>query len=216
MLFDLEDYATTMRVVTAHLRMLNNNFNLGLDLPKANASEGYFIPTADLLLEINQVLKTKQPRVIDGLIVGGPEEGTRGVGFALYYDFYTTANATKDALIKAVITYSQGNRKISSNFNELKLKSSALNEFLDANIVFAEKSNSFWFALCSFEFYGKGFVEGDILSEYISVYNANWNAINGPVKFTILTQAIYDEYFVALTNFMQKIKAIMVLNGLEA
>lgn len=206
MLFDLEDYATTMRAMTAHLRTLNNNFNLDLDLPKANGSEGYFIPTADFLLEVNQLLKTKQP-------VGGQA----GVGLDLYYDFHSTASATKTAFVKAVIEYSKGNRKISSSFNEVKEKSSALNEFLDANIVLSEKSNDFWFALCSFKFYGQGFVEGDILSEDIYAYDTvNWNTISGPVKFTILTQAIYDEYFVALTNFMQKIKAIMVLNGLEA
>jgi len=215
MLFDLEDYAGTMRAMTDHLRKLNNSFNLGLNLPKANGSEGYFIPTADLLLEINQVLKTKQPQTVSGVLVGGPE-GAPGVGFDLYYDFHSTASATKTAFVKAVIDYSKGNRKISSSFNEVKEKSSALNEFLDANIVLSEKSNDFWFALCSFKFYGQGFVEGDILSSYLDVYDMNWNTIRTTVKFKILTQEIYDEYFVALTNFMQKVKAIMVLNGLEA
>jgi hypothetical protein len=215
MLFDLEDYATTMRAMTDHLRNLNHNFNLGLDLPNPSGSEGFFIPTADLLLEINQELKQKQPKEINGVIVGGPE-GARGVGLDLYYDFQTTANATKGAFVKAITDYQIISRRTTSNFNEIKTRSSILNEFLDANITLAEKSSIFWFALCSFNFYGQGFTEGDILSESIHGSGSNWNWVSGPVKFTILTQTIYDEYFTALTNFMQKVKAIMVLHGLEA
>lgn len=211
MLFDLEDYATSMRAVTDRLRFLNNTFNLGLSLPKANGSEGHFIPTADLILEIKQVLKTKQQI---GLY-GGPEGNDALSGVFDYTDFWATANATKDAAISAVKTYHLSNRRTASSFNEIKTQNTALNEFLDANIALAEKYNRFWFSFCSFKFYGKGFVEGDILSEELHVNSSN-GYFGGPVKFTILTQAIYDEYFAALTNFMQKIKAIMVLNGLEA
>jgi len=226
MLFDIEDYGSTMRAMTDTLRKMNPfyMFDLGLDFTEDSAVVGYKIPRVDEILTINEKIKAST-NSWDGF--GGPDGATINLGDGAFGDFHTTAAATRSAFIKAMQQYifgrdwsgnpdGRGYWKISGNVQEIENKFNAADEFFDAYVALGEKWNDFWSCMISFGYYNKGYVEGDVLPDvYRWSYTENWQAIPSPVKFKILTQEIYDDYYAALQTLMQKAKAVLVLGGME-
>jgi hypothetical protein len=217
MLFDVEDYAWTMRALTNDLHIVNNHFNLGLTLPNPANQEGYLIPTAEMMIEINQELQTKEPwEKPDGTIYGG-SDGKLFLEYT-FEDFSSTARATRDSVVNAVRNYFSNILNVSKDATELESKWTAMNDFLDANIALGQPWFDFWSACYSFYAYGKGYAEGDVLPNKEFGYWDDFTntSVQAPVKFKIMTQEIYDNYFAALVNFMEKVKAVMIEGGLEA
>jgi hypothetical protein len=212
MLFDLEDYATTMRATTDALKRVNDQFSLGLTLPGHPDTDGFIIPSAEMLAIVNKELR-EAPFTGGGW--GGPDSGVVGINF--FQDGHSTASAVKNAFNLAVKSYYLSSKFIASDIAELTSKVNAMDEFLDANIELGQPWNDFWSACYSFGYYGKGLVEGDVITDAsFYYYDTNWQNYTSPVKFKIMTQAIYDDYFTALKNVMEKVNDMLVLGGLEA
>jgi hypothetical protein len=225
MLFDLEDYGTTMRATTDMLRQMNPFyvFDLGLDFTEESAVVGYKIPRVDEILTINETIKASTTSW-NGF--GGPDGATINLGDGAFSDFHSTASATRDAFIKTMQQYifgrdwsgnpdGRGYWKISANVQEIESKFNAVDEFFDAYVALGGKWNDFWSCMFSFGYYDKGYVEGDVIPDmYHYYYTPEGQQMRSPVKFKILTQEIYDTYYAALQTLMQKAKAVLVLGGL--
>ena len=122
----------------------------------------------------------------NGAWIGDPEDDA------------TTCRATRDALLKAVNEfYLAFTNKVPVGIFELM--EAKMNEFENVAIEFAPHYAAFWHAYGSFMFYGTGLVEGDATPE--------------DYPFTIMTQAIYDNYYNSLTALMTKIKEMFELAG---
>ena len=227
MLFDIEDYGSTMRAMTDQLRQMNPFyvFDLGLDFSQHPEVVGFKIPRVDEILTINETIKAS---VNSWNGFGGPEGATINLEDGAFGDFHTTAYYTRGAFIQAMQSYifgrdgngysdSRGYWKISANVQEIESKFNAADEFFDAYVALGESWNDFWSCMLSFGDYDKGYVEGDVIPDmYLYYYTSEGQHIQAPVKFKILTQEIYDAYYAALQNLMQKAKSVLVLGGLAA
>jgi hypothetical protein len=218
MLFDLEDYNTTMRATNDQLRQFMNWFGAGMDIDFIsryfNPNEPFVIPTAEQVLDVNRQLRDVPSH---GNGWGGADSNT--FGQYLFEDFITTANATRDALMVTVQNVHSSSLLLATNEAEFKANCASTELVYDAFIELGPKWNDFWSACFSFPYYGKGLTEGDVLPNDLSHYyydSVSGNNYQVPVKFKIMTQAIYDDYFEALQNFMQSIKNFLIHRGFEA
>jgi hypothetical protein len=229
MLFDLEDYNTTMRATNDQLRQFINWFGTpqpfydyaGMDIDFISKyfdpyNEPHVIPTAEQILDVNRQLR-ETPWTVNqwGIEWGGADSGI--FGEYLFEDFMSTANATRDALMISVESVHYNSLFLATNEAEFKANCESTELVYDAFIELGPKWKDFWSACLSFAYYAKGLTEGDALPNDMSFgYSLDGNWYQVPVKFKIMTQAIYDDYFEALQNFMQSIKNFLIHRGFEA
>ena len=113
-------------------------------------------------------------------------------------DDHTTARATRDAFAKAVGEYYQC--LTHESLSGIVLAETKKDEIDLAFVELAPHWRNFWNAMVSFNVYGQGFVNGDYVE-------------SSDIIFTIMTQEIYDDYYVSLKNYMTKVRNLIEAFG---